>query len=83
MCSVGEKQGGPRKLRGENLKGWKLHLENSGVVPICFEIALWDVGVRTIGSQGCMKKSIKDNVWLVHSAVPQTITQHCKATVVQ
>ena len=52
MCSVGEKQGGPRKLRGEKLKGWKTHLENSGVVPICFEVALWDVGGCMIGSHG-------------------------------
>ena len=83
MCSVGEKQGGPRKLRGENLRGWKIHLENSGGVPICFEIALWDVGVCTIGSHGYMKKSVKDNAWLVHQAVQQKITQHCKATIVQ
>lgn len=74
MCSVGEKQGGPRKLRGEKLKGWKIHLENSGVVPFCFEIALWDVGGCMIGSHGCMKKFTKDNVWLVHLAVWQKIT---------
>ena len=53
---VGEKQGGNRERRGERLKGCKIRLENTGIVPICFEIALWDVVGHRIRSHGSKEK---------------------------